>query len=282
MKRTIVAYCPVVHRGYLDFFNSLGEGNTLLIPDESVIKMIDYLGRDMRALSPDESMTAIRSLDIFSKIRVADIGMIIEASYSSPIIMPDEDISHEILKLLPKKTEVILSPVFLRWHRFNVIKENEGVVFWDEEIDIGDFNQLILKLGIDESEKSSDWWRQVGAVSFKNGNILLAAHNRHLPTELEPYYSGDPRTVFKQGEHIEYSGAIHGEAAIVAEAAKRGIVLLGSEMFVTTFPCPPCANLVSQSGIKTLYFLDGYSQLAAKEIFAANNIRIVKIKRPSS
>jgi dCMP deaminase len=281
MDKTIVAYVPVLHRGYLDFFKKFGEGNTLLIPDEEMTGMTEYIWRDMRALTQAEVAVVISSLRIFNSVKIADIGMVIDASRSGTIIMPQEDISFEIAKLLPAGAEVVFDPVFLRWNRFNVTKKDE--VFWGREIEEADFSRMIMDVAGTERVSSSDWWRQIGAVAFNEKGILISAHNHHLPSELEPYYSGDPRTVFKQGEFIEYSTAVHAEADLVAKAANKGISLAGSELFVTTFPCPPCANLLSRTGIKTLYVTDGYSLLDAKRIFSESGIEIVRIiKKPSS
>ncbi|MFA5052492.1 MAG: deaminase [Parcubacteria group bacterium] len=275
-KNTIVAYVPVLHRGYIEFFKKYA-GGTLLIPDKTIISAIEYLKRDMRALENEEISSSIRSLGILDEIKNADINDIIAESRKGPIIMPKEDISSEIAKLLPTETNIVFDSVFLRWNKFNVLQEEP--VFWDKEITSENFDSSVLKTAFREKELSSDWWRQIGAVAFRDGNILLAAHNHHLPTELEPYYSGDPRTPFNAGEHIELSSSIHAEAALIAEAAKKGISLAGAEVFVSTFPCPPCANLLSQAGIKTLYVTEGYSRLDAKRIFAENGIGIVKVKK---
>jgi len=104
-----------------------------------------------------------------------------------------------------------------------------------------------------EAEKSSDIWRHVGAVLVRNGEALLTAHNQHLPHAQTPYENGDPRNAFHKGDHIEISTAIHAEAALIAEAARKGIATEECDMYLTVFPCPPCAKLIARSGISTLY-----------------------------
>src|SRR2546423_9881922 len=47
-----------------------------------------------------------------------------------------------------------------------------------------------------EAARSSDWWRQVGAVAVRDGTALDVAHNAHRPTEYSPYLNGDPRNDF--------------------------------------------------------------------------------------
>lgn len=277
--RMIIAHIPVLHKGYLSFLEQ-GRGGSLLIPDKEILSLEEYLWRDMRALDPDQIATAIRAFQIFGDVKVVGKSDFISISSEAEIMMPEEDISFKIAELLPKGIKISFVPVFLRWNNFNVL--NEGVKFWDREQDEDDFLSSVIAAAVVETSKSTDWWRQVGAAVFRDGKIIFAAHNRHLPTPLEPFYSGDPRTVFQQGQFIEYSSAIHAEAAIIAQAAKTGINLSGADMFVTTYPCPPCANLISQVGIRTLYVADGYSRLDAKEIFARANIEVVKINKPSS
>jgi dCMP deaminase len=279
MTNIVVAYTPVIHRGYVDFFREYGMGGLLLIPDKSVTDKIEYIWRDTRALAPEDLIPALKTLGIFADVRLANLDDILAISRESELVMPEEDISFELAKLLPE-ARISFHCSFLRWNNFNVLRQE--TVYWDREMEETEFLSQVIGLAIRESELSSDWWRQIGAVAFRGGEILLSAHNQHLPTELEPYYKGDPRTVFHAGEHIEFSSAIHAEAALVAEAAKRGLSLLGADVLVSAYPCPPCANLLSQLGIKTLYVLGGYSRLDAKEIFAKKGIEVVKIKRPAS
>ena len=274
----MIAHIPVLHQGYLSLIDKR-PAETLWIPGDELLSSVEYLSRDMRALNPQDIAEAIKTLRVIS-VKVAGIGDLVSLPPTTEVFMPEEDISFKIAELLPKGVKVTFIPVFLRWNNFNVL--NQGAEFWDRVIDGDDFLSSIVALTRAEADKSSDWWRQVGAAVFRDGEIILVAQNHHLPTPLEPYYSGDPRTVFKQGQSIEYSSAIHAEAAIVAQAAKTGISLSGAEMFVTTYPCPPCANLISQIGIRTLYVADGYSRLDAKKIFAAAGIEVIKINKPSS
>ncbi|NCS97095.1 MAG: deoxycytidylate deaminase, partial [Candidatus Pacebacteria bacterium] len=87
----------------------------------------------------------------------------------------------------------------------------------------------------------------------------------------------DPRNSFHKGEHIELSTAIHAEAALIADAAKKGISLEGTQLYVTTFPCPACAKLIACSGITKLYFSEGYSMLDGEKILNDAGVLLSKI-----
>ena len=127
------------------------------------------------------------------------------------------------------------------------------------------------------AERSPDWWRQVGAVLARDGKIILTAYNTHLPSEQMAYVCGDPRSNFNAGEHIDASLAIHAEIAILAEAARRGIITEGCDLYVTTFPCPPCANAWANAGIKRLFYRGGYSLVAGAEALRSRGVELFTV-----
>jgi dCMP deaminase len=110
---------------------------------------------------------------------------------------------------------------------------------------------------------------------------LLGAFNQHVPSEQSAYLYGDPRSNFEAGQCIDMSGALHAEAGLIAEAARRGISTEGCDLFVTVFPCPPCAFLWAYSGIKHLYYVDGYSLIAGAETLQAKDVEIIRVEMNS-
>jgi len=101
------------------------------------------------------------------------------------------------------------------------------------------------------------------------------AHNEHRPTEYSPYLHGDPRNEFSRGVHIELSTAIHAEAAIVARAARDGITLAGTDLYVSTFPCPGCARLVAEAGVRRVFFAGPYAVLDGDAVLRAAGVELV-------
>lgn len=134
-----------------------------------------------------------------------------------------------------------------------------------------------MKKANSESEKSPDWWRQIGAIIIKDSKIILQGHNKHLPSERATMFQGDPRSNFDAGERIEISSALHGEAGLIALAAKKGISLEGTSIYVTVFPCPNCAKLIAASGIKKVFYSKGYSLLDAEDIFESFGVELIKV-----
>ena len=50
----------------------------------------------------------------------------------------------------------------------------------------------------------------------------------------------------------------HAEANAIVQAAKNGVSINGSEIYVTASPCYNCFKLIANSGIKTIYFDEFY------------------------
>lgn len=88
---------------------------------------------------------------------------------------------------------------------------------------------------------------------------------------------GDPRSNFFQGVGLDLSTATHAEAGLIAAAARAGRSTDGATMFVTTYPCPPCAKLIAGAGIARLYYRDGYAVLDGADVLAAAGIEVVHV-----
>ena len=276
-KYRVVSYIPALHQGYIDFFKKYS-GGTLFILDEELVREVPRMERDIRALKPAEVKTLLEGLRIFEKITVLDKNTLPEVQKSAEkIVLPDEDVNRYFAKeyLVGKKVEFVL--VFLRWDKQISTKEFE--VAPDRVISQDEADREIMAAATREAEKSPDWWRQIGAVAAKDGKILLAAFNKPMPSkDYTLGVFGDPRSNFDAGEHFDLSKTIHAEAAVIAEAAKRGVALAGASLYITTFPCPVCAKSIAASGITRVYYAKGYSLLDAEDVLKATGVEIVLVR----
>jgi dCMP deaminase len=107
---------------------------------------------------------------------------------------------------------------------------------------------------------------------------VYKAHNLYVPADQTPYDEGDPRSNFTGGKHFESSLAIHAEAQLVAQAAKEGISLKGVDIYCDTFPCPPCAKQLAYSGVKRVFYRNGYSVLDGERILKSQGVEIIFVK----
>lgn len=283
MNKTIaVAYIPALHRGYIDFLNVLerkGVRELYLIGDDILAAHdeLDYINRKdrLRAVDSTDMVHALKAVSSLT-VSVLDIPTARAlAKEIEAIVVPAEDITDVIVAAYFPNISVERQSIFLRWNRNNV---GEGKVPQGSDTTTADaFQKKVLDRILAEAEKSSDWWRQVGAALVKDDQVLFVAHNDHFPESQLPNIIGDTRALFKKGVKINYVTTAHAEAALIAEAAKRGISTDGAELYVTDFPCPYCARMLAKSGIRTLYFLKGYAVLDGDEFLKGSGIEVVKV-----
>lgn len=269
----LIAFVPVLHKGYVELFKKYPGQLGLLGAD--VIADFTSLTRDLRVIDPAEMRKAVFSLELFDEVFVmSKLGL--EALDGQSIIMPEDDISHAVHAQYFPNSEVIFEPIFLRWDR--QISTAEHIVDPNRTITHDELHTHLISLAALESTKSADWWRQIGALIVKDGIIVAQAHNHHLPTDFHLSAHGDPRSNFDAGTNLDIYTSIHGEASAIAQAARDGISLKGSAMYSTVFPCPNCARIICEAGISRVYYEKGYSRVDAEQIFKAFNVEIILVQ----
>ncbi|MBT4652746.1 MAG: hypothetical protein HOA85_01345 [Candidatus Pacebacteria bacterium] len=272
----LVSYIPVLHQGYLNFFSKNSDIKKLWIIGTELAHELRPLQKDIRALPPETIKKLISSLEIFEKVEILTPQNIkVLQQITDTLIFSDETLSHHLTQKYFSKNTLKFDATFLMWDKNSSLKKNDLKEY--KEKSNTENIQKIANKAIEKSTRSDDWWRHVGAVIFRNEEILLSGHNQHTPTEYETAYEGDPRANFHKGEYLKVSTAVHAEALLIAKAAKKGISLEGAELLVTTFPCPVCAKQIAHSGIKKVYFIEGYSVLDGERILRNYDIEIEKI-----
>lgn len=273
----ILAYVPVLHEGYHRLFTER-TAKSIYIFGPDLIRKYRPLQKDIRALPPYLIATAIKSWNISGEVFIASEESLSRINGNrSYVVMPDEDVSRDIAEIYLSDCRVEFISIFLRWDSKKTLARVE--IPCDREVEADDFARSIMDLAKKEAAKSPDWWRRIGAVAVKNGQILIATFNSHVPSSNHVFSYGDPRANFKKGLHFELSPALHAEAAIVAEAARNeNISLEGADLYVTIFPCPPCAKVVAHSGIKRLFFLEGYAVYDGVDVLHSKEIEIIRLK----
>lgn len=282
---TLITYLPVWHAGYEQLVNSvIDQVDTILIIDpnwaQTISPDLDYLRKEVRALPTSSVCQFLTKLFPSVTIDVFNESLVNSRSLKKikSLVAPDEDVSRIVVEKFFSTIPVKYLPIFLRWDRTKATEEkpiaSEAIVAIDE-LTRQMFTEAYLV-----SEQSSDWWRHVGAVLAKGATILFSAANWHKPTDIAPYILGDVRQLFHQGEYMNYSTAEHAEAAVIAEAARRGVGTNGASLYVTTFPCPYCARLIAHAGIAKLYFAEGYTTLDGEEILKLAGVEIIRAEIP--
>ncbi len=280
-KKVAIAYIPVLHKGYVAFVEALAQEGVEalhLISDEILAshEELDYINRKDRLRAVDHEvmktlLAQTTSIPVES-LTIAEVFALHESRAS--LVVPKEDISTHIIETYFGGHAVEYKNVFLRRNRENVGETDEPQA---SKILLTDFEKEIMGKVIVEAEKSADWWRQVGAALVHNGKLISIAHNEHMPEKELPNIIGDTRALFKKGINVNYVTAAHAEVGVIGEAARKGITTEGASLFVTDFPCPYCARLIAKSGIKKIYFMEGYAVLGGDEFFSDMGIEVIQV-----
>lgn len=270
----LLLFVPVLHQGYLELFSRHQKEDSLYIIGEKLVSEFPQLSREIRRIKPEQIAQAIKALGLFKKIEVVEAEDL--PKISDLIVSADEvEIRSLIAKYLPK-AEVVYDISFLRWDAKNVQSVTE--VSADRKISKSKFDREMIGHADGESSKSSDWFRQVGAVLIKDGDIVLRAYNERQPTPHAPYSEGDPRNFVEIGSDTHLRTTVHAEQMIIAKAAKEGISLEGSTIYVNVFPCPDCAQLIAHSGIRKCCYSSGYATLDGERVLKIFDVELVLVK----
>lgn len=287
MSDVVVAYVPVLHEGYRRFLDAHARGRALHLIGPALYADYRPLAKDIRALDASLVAPAVASWGVCSSVSVLDEDSAAALALEAPFItLPAEDVSYQVVERWFPRCEVRYDSVFLRWDKSRSVQllEPRPVARVSAEEALGDLAVAAevgpagLASAADGAAAGSiDWWRRVGAaIRFADGSAATAC-NVHNPHPLAPYAAGDPRANFTRGVGLEISTATHAEAQLIGDAARRGVATAGAVLYVTDFPCPPCAKLIAGAGVSRLYYREGYAVLDGQDVLDAAGVEVVQV-----
>jgi dCMP deaminase len=276
MSDALLAYVPVLHEGYRRFLSAHGEDLPLYLIGPELYADSRPLAKDIRALDAGLVARAIGAWEICSAVSVLDEQGAVELAAEGPsLVAPAEDVSYQVIERWFGRCEVRYDTVFLRWDKTRTValREPGAAAASADDVALAE----LVSAAQSEAEGGADWWRRVGAaIRFADGRVA-AARNEHLPHSQSPYAVGDPRANFHKGVALELSTATHAEARLIAAAARQGRSTEGAVMYVTDFPCPPCAKLIAGAGVVRVYYRGGYAVLDGEDVLREAGVEILQV-----
>ena len=144
------------------------------------------------------------------------------------------------------------------------------------------WDDYFMDIAYDVATRSTCLHRHVGAVA-------VSADNRILGTGYNGALAGTPhcdetgclrqQLGIPSGERQEICRAQHAEANVCNIAAKYGISLKGSTMYVTTQPCVTCMKAMITSGIVRIVYDGDYPDEFSLKIAEEAGIELKKVSR---
>lgn len=110
--------------------------------------------------------------------------------------------------------------------------------------------------------------RKVGALITIDGRIVSTGYNGKIKGLDNQCEDEDGNT---------YEEVVHAEANAILFAAKLGISLNKSSIYITLSPCVNCAKMIIQSGIIEVYYLHDYRNNDGLILLEKCGIKINKI-----
>lgn len=173
--------------------------------------------------------------------------------------------------------------------------EVSGTVYWSQTQTLTvekpiespvDFEQTNSDLDIQlmrqakEMIAGSNCWLDPAGVVIARGETVLATGvsttYSHVDCPAIPIkFSEVP---LDPGERMLFCGSLHAERVGIASAAKKGISLAGATIYVSKFPCNPCATDIIAAGIGTVIFeKDSYGIAESVDLLAGNHIEMKRV-----
>ncbi len=131
------------------------------------------------------------------------------------------------------------------------------------------WHEYFMNIAEQVATRSTCSRKHVGAVIVRDKTILSTGYNGSL--------RGAPHCD-EVGHDIENDHCVrtvHGEANAVAQAAKHGIQIDQSEIYVTASPCLNCFKLIANAGITKIYYKEFYRDERITEYAKLAGVKLV-------
>lgn len=275
-KGILILDIPVPHKGYvnlLERYAKSGKLRTLYLMGPDLLETLD-LPREIRANEVGVTQRMLTALDLPFGIEVLNLDGI-DKLPKDGIHLARDVASRRLQEKYLTQSQVTEEDVFLRWDLGNVTAERDIV---SDKVSTDPFDIKMMNRAKELSEDSSDWWRRVGVVVVRDGEIIMESYNQAFPSDHKPYIDGNPRDHTVPGTLAFLVSTVHAEQSAIAKSAGKGVNLSGSDLYLNSFPCPPCASSMGMAGVKRCFFSGSNAYLDAEEVLKALNIETIYVK----
>ena len=138
------------------------------------------------------------------------------------------------------------------------------------------WDEYFMTLADEVASRTTYLRRAVGAIIVKDRRILATGYNG-VPTGLRHCdVTGCLREKLgvPSGQRHEICRGLHAEQNALLQAARYGIDIEGSSIYITTQPCVVCAKMLINAGISEIIYRNPYPDELAMELLGESNIKI--------
>ena len=110
------------------------------------------------------------------------------------------------------------------------------------------WDEYFMSLCLLTASRSPSKKLKVGALIVKDNRIISSGYNG--------FPAGLPHISIERDNHEQ--NTIHAEQNAISDAAKRGVSVNESTIYITHYPCINCLKYILSSGISTIKYLHDY------------------------
>lgn len=133
-------------------------------------------------------------------------------------------------------------------------------------------DKVYMRIADNLSSLSKAVRKKVGAVIVTSSGVIV------------PGVNGTPSGYSNQCEEetewglVTKDEVIHAETNCVLKAAKEGVSILDSSLYVTMSPCLKCAAMIAQSGVSRVFVGEYYRDFSGVELLQKLNIKVISLE----
>ena len=130
------------------------------------------------------------------------------------------------------------------------------------------WEEYFMQIALQVSTRSTCNRKHVGAVIVRDRTILSTGYNGSIRGLA---HCNDEGHMMQNGHCVR---TVHAEANAIAQAAKHGVNVNNSSIYITASPCWTCFKLLANSGINEIIFGEFYQD---DRIFEAAKLAGIKL-----
>ena len=134
------------------------------------------------------------------------------------------------------------------------------------------WEQYFMNIAAEVATRSTCDRKHVGAVIVRDKTILATGYNGSLRGLDHCDEAGHEM----KNDHCVRT--IHAEANAIVQAARHGIRIENSEIYVTASPCYDCFKMIANSGIIDIYYAEFYRDERIKQHAGELGINLIHLQ----
>ena len=149
-----------------------------------------------------------------------------------------------------------------------------------------DLDKVYMQNALNMATLSHAVRKKVGCILVTPENLQIGAYNGQ-PSGWDnrcEYEEQDLHSEFGKGSWFEKTGnlvtlksTIHSEVNAILHAARQGVSVKGSTIYVTLAPCSACSAMIAQAGITRVVFKEDYRDMSGVQLLKQHGILVEQI-----